>query len=238
MWTAKSRYQTARGRPGPYGRCCRPPRWKSPDRPIRRRTMATTDATPNPGTLQEAQDQSSYRQSSRICYSASSSTNSASALKRSPTNARLTGRATYKPRRLKTRVGSLEPLIPQDRDGRFRTELFEKYQRNEKVLVLSLMELYLQGVSTRRVRDVTEALCPASLSKSTVSDLTQTRSSNEASHDLSLSGCGSRGVALSSTGGRVPLAHGRRSLRAGPSGSRGSQSWGADRYWRPGGRTA
>ena len=137
---------------------------------------------PTPARYKRRNDQSSYRQSSRICYSASSSTNSASALKRSPTNARLTGRATYKPRRLKTRVGSLEPLIPQDRDGRFRTELFEKYQRNEKVLVLSLMELYLQGVSTRRVRDVTEALCPASLSKSTVSDLTQTRSSNEASH--------------------------------------------------------
>lgn len=78
----------------------------------------------------------------------------------------------YKPRRLNSRVGTLELLIPQDRDGGFRTELFEKYQRNEKALVLSLMTIYLQGVSTRNLRDVTERSCPASFSKSLVSELT------------------------------------------------------------------
>ena len=40
----------------------------------------------------------------------------------------------YKPRQLKTRVGTLKLLIPQDREGNFRTELFEKYQRSEKAL--------------------------------------------------------------------------------------------------------
>ena len=43
----------------------------------------------------------------------------------------------YKPRVLKTRVGRLELMVPKDRDGRFKTELFEKYQRNEKALVLA-----------------------------------------------------------------------------------------------------
>ena len=79
----------------------------------------------------------------------------------------------YKPRTLKTRVGTLELLVPQDREGTFRTELFDMYQRNEKALVLSMMEMYVQGVSTRKVRKITEALCGTSFSKSTVSRLAE-----------------------------------------------------------------
>lgn len=79
----------------------------------------------------------------------------------------------YKARQLKTRVGTLELLIPQDREGSFKTELFEKYQRSEKALVLSLMEMYLQGVSTRKVTEITEVLCGTSFSKSQVSALTK-----------------------------------------------------------------
>ena len=45
----------------------------------------------------------------------------------------------YKPRKMKTRVGTLELLVPQDRDGTFQTELFRRYQRSEKALVASLM---------------------------------------------------------------------------------------------------
>jgi putative transposase len=74
-------------------------------------------------------------------------------------------------RQLKTRVGTLQLLLPMDREGTFRTELFERYQRSEKALVLGLMEMYLEGVSTRRVKEVTEALCGTSFSKSTVSRL-------------------------------------------------------------------
>ena len=77
----------------------------------------------------------------------------------------------YKPRQLKTRVGTLHLLVPQDREGTFQTELFAKYQRSEKALVLSLMEMYLEGVSTRKVRDITESLCGTSFGKSTVSEL-------------------------------------------------------------------
>ncbi len=77
----------------------------------------------------------------------------------------------YRPRQLKTRVGTLHLLVPMDREGTFKTELFDRYQRSEKALVLSLMEMYLEGVSTRKVKDVTEVLCGTSFSKSTVSRL-------------------------------------------------------------------
>src|SRR5688572_7530661 len=77
----------------------------------------------------------------------------------------------YKPRKLKTRVGSLELLVPQDREGTFSTQLFARYQRNEKALVLALMEMYVEGVSTRKVKEVTEELCGTSFSKSLVSSL-------------------------------------------------------------------
>jgi putative transposase len=54
----------------------------------------------------------------------------------------------YKPRALHTRVGTLNLLVPQDREGTFSTRLFSRYQRNEKALVLALMEMYVEGVST------------------------------------------------------------------------------------------
>jgi putative transposase len=77
----------------------------------------------------------------------------------------------YKPRTLRTRVGTLDLLVPQDREGTFSTRLFARYQRNEKALCLALMEMYLQGVSTRKVKDITEQLCGTSFSKSLVSSL-------------------------------------------------------------------
>jgi putative transposase len=77
----------------------------------------------------------------------------------------------HKPRDLRTRVGTLNLLVPQDREGTFSTRLFARYQRNEKALCLALMEMYVEGVSTRRVKDITEALCGTSFSKSLVSSL-------------------------------------------------------------------
>ncbi len=77
----------------------------------------------------------------------------------------------YKPRMLRTRVGTLNLAIPQDREGTFSTSIFARYQRNEKALVLSLMEMYIQGVSTRKVKEITEVLCGTSFSKSQVSAL-------------------------------------------------------------------
>ena len=77
----------------------------------------------------------------------------------------------YKRRTLRTRVGTLDLLVPQDREGTFSTRLFSRYQRNEKALVLALMEMYVEGVSTRKVKEVTEELCGTSFSKSLVSEL-------------------------------------------------------------------
>jgi putative transposase len=77
----------------------------------------------------------------------------------------------HKPRALRTRVGTLNLLVPQDREGTFSTRLFARYQRNEKALCLALMEMYVEGVSTRKVKDITEALCGTSFSKSLVSSL-------------------------------------------------------------------
>ncbi len=79
----------------------------------------------------------------------------------------------FKPRVLKTRVGKLELLVPKDREGQFQTELFERYQRSEKALVLSMLEMYIAGVSTRKVSAITEALCGLEVSRSQVSALAE-----------------------------------------------------------------
>ncbi len=79
----------------------------------------------------------------------------------------------YKPRIVKTRVGRIELSVPKDREGRFHSGLFARFQRSEKALIFALQEAYLQGVSTRKVTKITEALCGTSFSKSQVSQLCQ-----------------------------------------------------------------
>ena len=75
------------------------------------------------------------------------------------TASRLGYRSGHYSRTLVTRVGKIALQVPQDRQGRFRTEVFERYQRSEKALVAAMMEMYLQGVSTRKVKTITEELC-------------------------------------------------------------------------------
>jgi putative transposase len=87
------------------------------------------------------------------------------------TESRLGYRAGHYPRTLITRVGKLELRVPRDRDGRFSTELFERYQRSEKALVSALAEMYVQGVSTRKVKAITEELCGHSFSASAISHI-------------------------------------------------------------------
>ena len=88
----------------------------------------------------------------------------------------------YKPRQLNTRVGKLFLSLPQDRDGTFSTELFERYQRSERALINCLQEMVIKGVATRKVHlpalprreqagKITEALCGLNFSKSQVSDI-------------------------------------------------------------------
>ena len=90
------------------------------------------------------------------------------------TGERVGYRSGYYNRALITRVGKLELRVPQDRQGRFRTEVFERYQRSEKALVGALAEMYVQGVSTRKVKAITEELCGHEFSASTISRVNQT----------------------------------------------------------------
>jgi putative transposase len=85
------------------------------------------------------------------------------------TETRLGYRAGYYNRTLVTRVGKVELRVPQDRQGRFRTEVFERYQRSEKALVAAMLEMYVQGVSTRKVKAITEELCGHEFSSATIS---------------------------------------------------------------------
>ena len=87
---------------------------------------------------------------------------------------RLGYRSGHYGRTLITRVGKIELRVPQDRQGRFRTDVFERYQRSEKALVTALMEMYVQGVSTRKVKAVTEELCGHEFSSATISRMVQT----------------------------------------------------------------
>ena len=87
------------------------------------------------------------------------------------TAARLGYRSGSYGRTLVTRVGKLELRVPQDRQGRFSTELFERYQRSEKALVAALAEMDVQGVSTRKVKAITEELCGPSFSAAAISTI-------------------------------------------------------------------
>ena len=90
------------------------------------------------------------------------------------TEGRLGYRSGYYGRSLITRVGRIELRVPQDRAGQFNTDVFERYQRSEKTLVSALAEMYIQGVSTRKVKAITEELCGHAFSASTISRINQT----------------------------------------------------------------
>ena len=77
----------------------------------------------------------------------------------------------FRARQLTTRVGALTLRVPRHRNGQFSTELFARYQRSEQALVLAMMEMVINGVSTRKVEQITEELCGKKFSKSTVSAL-------------------------------------------------------------------
>ena len=85
------------------------------------------------------------------------------------TTERLGYRSGYYTRSLVTRIGKIELRVPQDRQGRFRTDVFERYQRSEKALVSALAQMYVEGVSTRKVKKITEELCGHSFSASSIS---------------------------------------------------------------------
>lgn len=75
----------------------------------------------------------------------------------------------YKPRSMKTSVGDLRFEVPQVREGTFKPSLFERYQRTERALISAMQEMYVQGVSTRKVTEVMEAICGFDVSVAQVS---------------------------------------------------------------------
>ncbi len=79
----------------------------------------------------------------------------------------------YKPKTVKTRVGELTFAVPQVRDGGFYPSSLDKGIRSERALKLALAEMYVQGVSTRRVAQITEQLCGFEVSSSQVSRAAQ-----------------------------------------------------------------
>ena len=78
----------------------------------------------------------------------------------------------YYEREWTTRIGTLNLRVPRTRDGKFSPTVFERYQRNEKALLASMLEMYISGVSTRKVSQIVEELCGKTISKSFVSELT------------------------------------------------------------------
>jgi transposase-like protein len=79
----------------------------------------------------------------------------------------------YKPKTVKTRVGEVTFDIPQVREGGFYPHSLEKGIRSERALLLTLAEMYVQGVSTRKVAAITEQLCGTQISASQVSRASQ-----------------------------------------------------------------
>lgn len=79
----------------------------------------------------------------------------------------------YKPKTVKTRVGEVTFEVPQVREGGFYPNSLEKGIRSERALLLTLAEMYVQGVSTRKVAAITERLCGTQISASQVSRAAQ-----------------------------------------------------------------
>lgn len=80
----------------------------------------------------------------------------------------------YYERELMTGAGSLTLKVPRTRDGEFSTTIFEKFKRCDQALILSMIEMVVNGVSTRKVTKIVEELCGKSVSKSLVSNLIKT----------------------------------------------------------------
>lgn len=75
----------------------------------------------------------------------------------------------FKPKTMRTRIGEVTFAVPQVREGGFYPQALEKGLRSERALTLALAEMYVQGVSTRKVKAITEQLCGVNISSSAVS---------------------------------------------------------------------
>lgn len=79
----------------------------------------------------------------------------------------------YYERELLLSIGKITLKVPRTRNGEFAPSVFEKYSRCDQAFVLSMLEMFVNGVSTRKVKNIVEQLCGESVSKSFVSSLTE-----------------------------------------------------------------
>lgn len=87
------------------------------------------------------------------------------------TEERADSRNGFRERNLNTRIGTITLKVPRHRNSAFETTIFDEYTRSEAALISSMMEMVVNGVSTRKVSKVVETLCGTSFSKSTVSKI-------------------------------------------------------------------
>ena len=87
---------------------------------------------------------------------------------------RVAYRSGYYSRKLRMKVGTIELRVPQSRDGKFNTQVFERYRRSEKAFVSTLIEMYVNGTSTRKVGKIAEQLCGHRISATTISAMVAT----------------------------------------------------------------
>lgn len=92
------------------------------------------------------------------------------------TETRVDTRNGFYQRGLTTRIGRIQLEVPRHRHGTFESQIFSNYTRGESALILSMTEMVINGVSTRRVSKVVEQLCGKSFSRSSVSEMCKTLS--------------------------------------------------------------
>jgi transposase-like protein len=115
------------------------------------------------GTVQETLNALLDEEADRLC----------NARRYERTEARKDTRAGYYQRKLQTRAGEIDIRMPKLRTLPFETAIIERYRRRESSVEEALVEMYLAGVSVRRVEDITEALWGSRVSSGTVSELNQ-----------------------------------------------------------------
>ena len=95
----------------------------------------------------------------------------------------------FKPKKLNTRVGQLDLKVPQVRGCNFYPSFLEKGLRSERALTLSIAEMYVQGVSTRKVNAILEEMCGFEVSSMDVSRVCSLENSCIVSLQVFITGC-------------------------------------------------
>jgi transposase-like protein len=113
------------------------------------------------GTVEEALNTMLDKEADQLC----------NANRYEHTEARKDTRAGYYDRKLDTKAGRVNLKVPKLRQTKFETAIIERYQRRECSVEEALIEMYLAGVSVRRIEDITEALWGTKVSPGTISEL-------------------------------------------------------------------